>query len=57
MAKKEEQKEFHVDVSKFVEQAKKNFNKLTSDAGKLAKQGEKEIVKASNIGKIQLLIP
>ncbi|MDD4203106.1 MAG: hypothetical protein PHQ52_06535 [Candidatus Omnitrophica bacterium] len=54
MAKNEEKKDFHVDMSKLVEQVKKNFHKLTSDAGTLAKQGEKELVKASSIGKLQL---
>ena len=41
MAKKEEKKDFHVEMGKLVDQVKKNFHKLTNDAGKMAKQGEK----------------
>ena len=56
MPKKSEKKDVHVDMSKILEQVKVNFHKLSKDAGKMAKQGEKELVKASSIGKVQLEI-
>jgi hypothetical protein len=50
----EEKKDFHEEMGKLVEQVKKNFHKLSKDAGQIAKKGETEIVKASSIGKMQL---
>ncbi|MFC1576701.1 hypothetical protein ACFL3J_03410 [Candidatus Omnitrophota bacterium] len=48
--KKDMQEEFN----KFLDQAKVKFHKFGEEMGVLAKKGEKEIVKASKAGKIQL---
>ncbi|MFH1790852.1 MAG: hypothetical protein ABH885_02575 [Candidatus Omnitrophota bacterium] len=50
MAKKELQKE----MAGLIEQLKVNLQRISKDAGILAKKGEKELVKASKIGKLQL---
>ena len=50
-AKKED---MHKDFNKFLGQAKDGFKKFGKEIGILAKKSEKEIVKASKAGKIQL---
>jgi len=46
--------EFQNEMSKLMGQLKGNLQKLSKDAGVFAKKGEKELVRASKIGKIQL---
>ena len=50
MAKKDFQKE----MSKLMVQMKKNLKKFGKDASVFAKKGEKELVKASKIGRLQI---
>jgi len=52
MAKKKHdlQKDFH----NFLEQSRQRFGEFSKELGVLAKRGEKEVVKASRIGKLQL---
>ena len=45
---------FQKDVNRFLGQAKKRFTEFGKDFNILARKGEKEIVKASKAGKIQL---
>ncbi len=47
-------KDFQKEASKMLEEAKVRFKKLGEEISVLAKKGEKEIVKASRTGKIQL---
>lgn len=42
------------DFTKFLDYAKEKFKKLGKEASILAKKGEKEIIKASKTGKIQV---
>ena len=42
------------EIKKIWDQTKKNLLKLSQETVKLAKKGEKEIVRASKIGKLQL---
>lgn len=51
MAKKGD---FQKELSKLLDQAKVKFQKIGKEMGVLAKKSEKEIVKASRAGKIQL---
>jgi len=47
-------KDFHNEMSKLMDQVKEKMHKFGKDASVLAKKGEKEIVKASQIGKLEL---
>ena len=47
-------RDFHQEFDKFMEQAKDGFKKLGKEMSVLAKKSEKEIIKASKKGKIQL---
>ena len=49
-------KNFHKEMSSLIGQIKVNLKKISKDAGIFAKKGEKELVKASKIGKFQLEI-
>lgn len=52
MAKKKD--DFQKDVAKLLDQAKVKFRKFGKELSVLAKKSEKEIVKASKAGKIQI---
>ncbi|NQT21840.1 MAG: hypothetical protein HQ579_00195 [Candidatus Omnitrophica bacterium] len=47
-------KDFHNEMNKVMKQLKANFKRFGKDASIFAKKGEKEIVKASKIGRVQL---
>ena len=51
MAKKND---FHKELNKFLNQTKVGFQKIGQELGSIAKKSEKEIVKISKSGKIQL---
>jgi len=46
--------DFQKEAAKFLDQLKENLKKFSKEAGIFAKKGEKEIVKASKIGRIQI---
>ncbi len=47
-------RDFQKEMSKLMDQLKINFQRFSKDAGVIAKKGEKEIVRASKVGRVQL---
>jgi len=47
-------KDYHKEMNKLMGQVKVNFQKFGKNAEVVAKKGEKELVRASKIGKLQL---
>lgn len=47
-------KDFQKEMSNLMNQLKSNLQRLGKDAGVVAKKGEKELVKASSIGRLQI---
>jgi len=47
-------KDFHKEMNKVMNELKANFKRFGKDATIIARKGEKEIVKASKIGRVQL---
>jgi hypothetical protein len=47
-------KDFHKEMEKLMTQLQSSWQKISKNAGELAKKGEQELVRASKIGKLQV---